>query len=77
MWSQEDYALEGKVENVLLRSENSQKYLVSFRPKESEFVLPVLFTSGQAGDAPVQREQMLTLRVHLGSSGEVQCTAHD
>lgn len=77
LWSQEDYALEGKVENVFLRSEDRRKYLASIRPKGSEFLIPVLFESNEAGDTPVQREQTLWLKVHLGPSGEVRCTAHD
>lgn len=75
LWSDEDYALEGKVENVLLRAEDRRKYLVSIRPKESDFVLPVIFEKSDSGGNPVQREQKLLLKVHLGTDGEIRCTA--
>jgi hypothetical protein len=75
LWSDEDYSLEGKVENLLLRADDRSKFLVSVRPKGSDFVLPVIMEKGDSGERPVQREQQLLLKVHLGSGGEIRCTA--
>jgi hypothetical protein len=75
LWSAEDYALSGKVDNVLLRSDDRSTYLVSIRPNESDFVVPVIFETESTGGTPVHREQKLLLKVHLGSSGEIRCTA--
>ena len=77
LWSHEDYSLQGKVENVFLRSDDRTKYLAAIRPEGSELLVPVLFESDTAGATPVQREQALLLEVHLGPSGEILCTAHD
>lgn len=77
LWSEEDYALRGKVENVLLRSDDRTKYLVSIRPRGSDFLLPVLLEPAKPRTKPVQREQKLLLQVHLGPVGEVRCTAYE
>lgn len=77
LWGQEEYALEGKVENVLLCSDNRKKFLVSIRPKDSELILPVVLEAKFGGGTPVQREQQLVMRVHVDSSAKIQCTAHD
>lgn len=77
LWSEEDYALRGKVENVLLRSDDRTKYLVSIRPHGSDFLVPVLLEPVKPRSKPVQREQKLLLQVHLGPAGEVRCTAYE
>jgi hypothetical protein len=77
LWSHEDYAIAGKVENVLLRSEDRRKLLVSVRPEGSDKVLPVVFEQKDNDRLPVQREQQLLLRVTLGPAEEILCTAHE
>jgi hypothetical protein len=74
LWSDEHYALEGKVENVLLRADDRTKYLISIRPKGSDFVLPVIIEKETSGGSLVRREQKLLLKVHLGTDGEIRCT---
>ncbi len=77
LWSHEDYVITGKVENVLLRSDDRGRLLVSIRPDGAEALLPVIFRQTEGGKVPVQREQKVALKVHLGRAGEILCTAYE
>jgi hypothetical protein len=70
----EDYRLEGKVENILLRSDNSNTFLVSIKPKNSNYLLPVILTSQKKS---IQREQILVMKVHADSSEVIKCDEYD
>lgn len=71
--SQEDYKMEGRVDNVILRSASGEKLLVAIQPDGSDLRLPVVLEKN-GGKGPVQREQHLVLRVNLGASSQIQCT---
>lgn len=74
LFGQEDYRIDGKVENVLLRSDGGSRFLVSIRPDGSSLLLPVLVESGPK---PLQRDQRLVMKVHVAASGEILCTDYD
>ncbi len=73
LWSDEDYLVEGRVDNLLMRSKDDLRLLVSIEPKTSDTRLPVVLDRA-GGKLPLQREQKLQMKVHLGSSGEIVCT---
>jgi len=75
LWSHENYKITGRVDNVLLRSTNSPRILISIKPDGSDTFLPVLLENGNS-KKPVQREQKLILEVHLGPLREILCTAY-
>lgn len=76
LWSHEDYRVEGRVDNVLMRSPGGDKLLVAIQPDGSDLRIPVLMqTTG--GAVPIQREQRLVLRVNLGRASEIQCTRYE
>jgi hypothetical protein len=70
----EDFRLEGKVENILLRSDNGNSFLVSIKPANSDFLLPVILTSQKKS---IQREQILVMKVHADSSEVIKCDDYD
>ena len=71
LFSQEDFRIQGTVDNVLLRANGGGHFLVSIRPDESQLLLPVLM---EPGKKPLQRDQRLLLRVHVASNGGIVCT---
>lgn len=70
----EDFRLEGKVENILLRSDNGNSFLVSIKPANSDYLLPVILTSQKK---TIQREQILVMKVHADSSEVIKCDDYD
>jgi hypothetical protein len=74
LFSQEDFRIDGKVENVLLRSDGGRRFLVSIRPEDSDLLLPVLVESGKK---PLQRDQRLVMKVHIAADGGILCTSYD
>jgi hypothetical protein len=70
----EDFRLEGKVENILLRSDNSNTFLVSIKPTNFNYLLPVILTSQKKS---IQREQILVMKVHADSSEVIKCDDYD
>ena len=76
LWSHEDYKLEGRVDNVMLRSANGETLLLSIQPTGSSLRLPVLIDR-KGGKVPVQREQILVLKVGLGQSSQIQCKYYE
>jgi hypothetical protein len=71
---QEDFRIEGKVENILRRSNDGKTFLVSIKPKVSDYLLPVILDSQKKS---IQREQVLIMRVHADSSEVVRCDYYD
>lgn len=76
LWSHEDYKVEGRVDNVLLRSTSGETLLVSIQPIGSSLRLPVLLER-KGGKVPVQREQNLVLKVNLGPASQIQCKEYE
>ncbi|MFY8268139.1 MAG: hypothetical protein ACOVLK_01970 [Terrimicrobiaceae bacterium] len=74
LFSQEDFLINGTVENVLLRSGGGNRFLVSIRPGDTGQLLPVLVESGKK---PIQREQRLVMKVHVAANGGIVCTDYD
>jgi uncharacterized protein (DUF58 family) len=74
LFSQEDFRIDGRVENVLLRSGGGGRFLVSIRPEGSNLLLPVLVESRKK---PLQRDQRLVMKVHVAASGGILCTDYD
>jgi hypothetical protein len=70
----EDFRLEGKVENILLRSDNGNTFLLSIKPANSDYLLPVILTSQKKS---IQREQILVMKVHADSSEVIKCDDYD
>ena len=64
LWSHEDYKIKGRINNILLRSDNGQKWLLSIKPDDSDTILPVII---------LQREQKILLRVSLDGDGYIIC----
>ena len=52
----EDYKIEGRVDNILLRSATGEKLLVAIQPVGSELRLPIIVEK-KGGKSPIQREQ--------------------
>lgn len=76
LWNYEDYKVEGRVDNVLLRSTDGKTLLVSIQPVGSSVRLPVLLARN-GGKVPVQREQNLLLKVNLGPASQIQCKEYE
>jgi hypothetical protein len=74
LFSQEDFRIDGKVDNVLLRSGGGSSFLVSIRPEDSSLLLPVLVESRKK---PLQRDQRLIMKVHVAANGGILCTDYD
>jgi hypothetical protein len=70
LWSHEDYKLEGRVDNVIMRSQAGDKLLVVVQPEKSELRVPVVLDKS-GGKIPVQREQHLVLKVELGPAAQI------
>lgn len=72
--SQEDFRIDGTVENVILREGNARRYLVSIQTGKNGFLLPVILESDKK---PIQRGQRLLLAVHIGAQGSIVCTDYE
>lgn len=70
LWDKSDYILRGRVENVLMRSQDDTRALISFQPEANDLLLPIVITLTDSKLLP-QREQRLVMRVRLGPRGEI------
>ena len=73
LWSYDEYKIEGRVDNVIFRSQN--KVVASIQPEGSKMRLPVVIQSG-LGMKSVQLEQNLVLKVRLGQKQEILCSEY-
>jgi len=70
MWRNSSYRLSGTLDNIILESKSRKNYLVSITPKGARAPLPVIVPSS-ASKTPLQRQQNLTLKVTVDSSGRI------
>ena len=70
----EDFKLEGKIENILFRSGDGKTFLVSVKPVNSDYLLPVVISSQKKS---IQREQILIMKLHADSSELIKCEDYD
>ena len=70
----EDFKLEGKIENILFRSGDGKTFLVSVKPVNSDYLLPVVISSQKKS---IQREQILIMKLHTDSSELIKCEDYD
>ena len=70
MWSNSSYRLSGTIDNIILESKNRKNYLVAITPKGARSPLPVIVPSS-ASKTPLQRQQNLTFKVTVDSSGRI------
>lgn len=74
-FGEENYKLSGRVDNVLLRSDNREKLLISVQPKGSKVCIPILLAKSNE-KVPIQREQKLLFQVSLGKNQEIVATQY-
>jgi len=72
--SQEDFLIDGTVDNVLLRDGTGQRFLVSVQTGKNNYLIPVLVDSGKR---PIQRGQRLLMAVHVGAQEGIICTNYE
>jgi hypothetical protein len=72
--SQEDFLIDGTVDNVVTRDETGRRFLVSVQIGENGQLLPVLVESGKK---PIQRGQRLLMAVHVGAKDGIVCTNYE
>lgn len=72
--SQEDFLIDGTVENVLLRDGTGRRFLVSMETDRDGLLLPVLVESDKK---PIQRGQRLLMQVHIGAHDGIVCTNYE
>ena len=72
----EDYKIEGRVDNILLRSATGEKLLVAIQPVGSDLRLPIIVEK-KGGKSPIQREQNLVFRVNLGSLSQIRSDLYE
>jgi len=70
----EDFRLEGKIENILFRSGDGKTFLVSVKPVNSDYLLPVVISLQKKS---IQREQILIMKLHTDSSELIKCEDYD
>ena len=70
----EDFRLEGKIENILFRSGDGKTFLVSVKPVNSDYLLPVVISSQKKS---IQREQILIMKLHTDSRELIKCEDYD
>jgi len=70
----EDFKLEGKIENILFRSGDGKTFLVSVKPVNSDYLLPVVISLQKKS---IQREQILIMKLHTDSSELIKCEDYD
>ena len=70
----EDFRLEEKIENILFRSGDGKTFLVSVKPVNSDYLLPVVISSQKKS---IQREQILIMKLHTDSSELIKCEDYD
>ena len=72
--SQEDFLIDGTVDNVVTRDETGRRFLVSVQIGENGLIIPVLVESGKK---PIQRGQRLLMAVHVGAKDGIVCTNYE
>lgn len=72
LWSNSDYILSGRVDNVIYRSRDLQRIIASIQPSESRLRLPLVIET-PPGSKSIQLEQELLLKVTLGPNREIIC----
>ena len=70
LWSNSAYLLSGTLDNIILESKSRKNYLVAITPKGVSSPLPVIIPV-KASKAPLQRQQKLSLKVTVDSSGKI------
>jgi|GEM_PF-2111632 len=77
LWSLEDqeFKIEGRVDKVIMPSEDRKTTLVSVQPDGSKRRIPLLI-SDEAGKKTILPEQDLLFKVQLGSALEVLCSEY-
>jgi|GEM_PF-1178547 len=70
LWSNSSYRLSGTLDDIILESKNSKHFLVAITVKGTGFPLPVIIPS-KASKVPLQRQQNLSLKVSVDSSGRI------
>jgi len=70
LWSNSSYLLSGTLDNIILESRDSRKYLVAITAKGESCPLPVIIPAA-ASKVPLQRQQKLSLKVVVDSSGRI------
>lgn len=73
LWSQQDYRLEGRVDNIIAYTNDKGSVLLSMQPKGSDRRVPVVVQAVNAGK-PLQREQDVVLKVTLGNQKQIICS---
>lgn len=73
LWSYDEYRIKGRVDNVVFRSNISDRIVASVQPSDSKVRLPVLIEP-RLGTKSVQLEQELVFKVTLGPAGEILCS---
>lgn len=72
LWSYDEYKINGRIDNVIYRSRNTERVVASVQPLESKVRLPIVIEL-KPGTKGVQIEQVLDLKVILGPKGEILC----
>ena len=70
MWSNSFYRLSGTLDNIILESKNHKNFLIAITAKGTSSPLPVIIPAN-ASKAPLQRQQKLSLKVTVDSSGRI------
>lgn len=70
LWSNSSYRLSGVLDNIILESKNRSSYLVAITTKGATSPLPVIIPAN-ATKVPLQRQQNLSLKVTVDSSGRI------
>lgn len=73
LWSDEEYKLEGRIDNVIYRSDDRSTLVVSVQPTGSTRRLPVV-VKPDAKKKPLQREQVLVLKISVGAKKQLVCS---
>ena len=74
LWSNSSYRLSGTLDNIILESKNHKNYLVAITAKGASSPLPVIIPAN-ASKSPLQRQQKLSLKVAVDSSGRIIASA--
>ena len=70
LWSNSSYRLSGTLDNIILESKDRKNYLVAITAKGARSPLPVIIPA-KASKSPLQRQQNLSLKVTIDSSGRI------
>lgn len=70
LWNNSFYRLSGTLDNIVLESNNHENYLIAVVAKDQKASLPVVIPT-KASKSPLQRQQNLSLKVSIDSSGRI------